>query len=202
MARARGDAPERQPRAAGHHGRPRRRRRQRLIASTCYALNLALIFAAAIVLSWKLALGAWRPARWSCCSTPESAAARRLGEALSDAYRQIHARLEETLDGSGCTRASAASRKRSSGAADLRLAARRGTGRSCASRSRRAGSCRSAGRSRCGDDLARGRALGTPPLVLLPLVAVCARALPQLQGLQEAAQQFAMRGPRSTTSSR
>jgi ATP-binding cassette subfamily C protein len=35
----------------------------------------------------------------------------------------------------------------------------------------------------------------TPPLVLLPLVAVCARALPQLQGLQETAQQFAHARP-------
>jgi hypothetical protein len=35
----------------------------------------------------------------------------------------------------------------------------------------------------------------TPPLVLLPMVAVCARALPQLQSLQDMAQQFAHARP-------
>ena len=170
---------------------------QRLIQASAYALNLALIFAAALVLSWKLALGAVAVAGLVLLLyTSVRHQARRLGEALGEAYRQIHARLEETLNGLRLYK--------SFGREPEALEAARRTFVSM--RAAEIAFVRQSERARGIMQVGGAAALAvlswlaierwhTPPLVLLPLVAVCARGLPQLQGLQEAAQQFAHARP-------
>jgi ATP-binding cassette subfamily C protein len=169
----------------------------RLISSTATALNLALILAAAIVLSWTLALGAVAAgALVLLLHGRVRRQARRLGEALGDAYRQIHARLEEILDGLRLYK--------SFGREAQALEAARRTFVSL--RGAELAFIRQSEQARGAVQI--GGAIGlaaltwlaierwhTPPLVLLPMVAVCARALPLLQGLQETAQQFAHARP-------
>jgi ATP-binding cassette subfamily C protein len=169
----------------------------RLVASTALALNLTLIFGAAIVLSWKLAVGAVVVgALVLLLYTGVRRQARRLGEALSNAYREIHARLEETLDG---LRLYKSFGRESQALEEARrtFVSMRGAEIAFVLQSERARAVMQVGGALA---LALLTWLAvvrwhTPPLVLLPMVAVCARALPQLQGLQEAAQQFAHARP-------
>ncbi len=169
----------------------------RLIASTSYALNLALIFAAAVVLSWKLALGTIvAGVLVVLLYAGVRRQARRLGEALSEAYRRIHARLEETLNGLRLYK-SFGREPEALEAARRTFVSLRGAELAFVRQSEMA-----RGIMQVGGALALAlltwlaiERWDTPPLVLLPLVAVCARALPQLQGLQESAQQFAHARP-------
>lgn len=169
----------------------------RLITSTATALNLALIFAAALVLSWKLALGALAAgALVLLLYAGVRRQARRIGEALGNAHRQIHARLEETLNALRLTK--------SFGREPEALAAARRTFVSL--RGAELAFVRQSEQARAVMQVGGAIALAaltwlaverwhTPPLVLLPMVAVCARALPLLQGLQDTAQQFAHARP-------
>ncbi len=169
----------------------------RLITSTATALNLALIFAAALVLSWKLALGAViAGALVLLLYAGVRRQARRLGEALGEAYRQIHARLEEILDGLRLYK-SFGRESEALEAARRTFVSMRGAELAFARQSEQA-----RGAMQVGGAIALAlltwlavERWHTPPLVLLPMVAVCARALPLLQGLQEAAQQFAHARP-------
>jgi ATP-binding cassette subfamily C protein len=169
----------------------------RLITATSNALNLTLIFAAAIVLSWTLALGAvLAGALVLLLYAGVRRQARRLGEALSDAYRQIHARLEETLNGLRITK-SFGREPEALEAARRTFVSLRGAELAFVRQSEQA-----RGILQVGGALTLAlltwfavERWHTPPLALLPLVAVCARALPQLQGLQDAAQQFAHARP-------
>jgi ATP-binding cassette subfamily C protein len=169
----------------------------RLIASTSSALNLALIFTAAVLLSWRLALGAVAAgALVLLLYAGVRRQARRLGEALSDAYRQIHARLEETLNGLRLTK-SFGREPEALEAARRTFVSLRGAELAFVRQSEWArGIIQTGGAAALAalTWLAIER-WNTPPLVLLPLVAVCARALPQLQSLQETAQQFAHARP-------
>jgi len=169
----------------------------RLISSTAFALNLALILAAAMVLSWKIALGAVAAgALVLLLYASVRRQARRLGEALGDAYRQIHARLEETLNGLRLYK-SFGREPEALEAARRTFVSLRGAELAFVRQSEQA-----RGIMQVGGAVALAALTWiaverwhTPPLLLLPLVAVCARALPQLQGLQEAAQQFAHARP-------
>jgi len=169
----------------------------RLIASTAYALNLALIFAAALVLSWKLALGAVAAGTLVLLLYGGvRRQARRLGEALGQAYRQIHARLEETLNALRLTK-SFGREPEALEAARRTFVSLRGAELAFVRQSEQARAIMQVGGAAALAVLTwiAVERWDTPPLVLLPLVAVCARALPQLQGLQEAAQQFAHARP-------
>lgn len=169
----------------------------RLIASTSTALNLALIMAAAIVLSWQLALGTMAAgAVVVLLYAGVRRQARQLGEALSEAYRQIHARLEETLNGLRLTKSFGREREALEGARRA-FVSLRGAELAFVRQSEQA-----RGIMQIGGALALAgltwlavERWHTPPLALLPLVAVCARALPLLQSLQETAQQFAHARP-------
>src|SRR6478609_5601249 len=169
----------------------------RLIISTATALNLVLIFAAAIVLSWKLALGAvFAGALVLLLYAGVRRQARRLGEALGQAYREIHARPEETLDGLRLYK-SFGREPDALEAARRTFISLRGAELAFVRQSEQARGIMQVGGAVTLALLTwiAVERWGTPPLVLLPLVAVCARALPQLQGLQEAAQQFAHARP-------
>jgi ATP-binding cassette subfamily C protein len=169
----------------------------RLISSLAYALNLALIFAAAIVLSWELALGAVAAAALVfALYTGVRRQARRLGEALSEAYRRIYAQLEQTLGGLRLYK-SFGREPEALAVAQRTFVSLRATELAFVRQSEQA-----KGIMQVGGAIALAvltwlaiERWHAPPLVLLPLVAVCARALPQLQGLQETAQQFAHARP-------
>jgi ATP-binding cassette subfamily C protein len=169
----------------------------RLIVAAAFGLNLALIFAAAAMLSWKLALAvAVGGALVLAFYGRARARARTFGEALSEAYRRIFARLEEILDGLRLYK-SYGREAQAIEATQGTLAAMRSAEFSFVRQSEFARGLMQVGGAVALAALAwlAIERWHTPPLVLLPLVAVCARALPQLQALQEALQQFAYHRP-------
>jgi len=170
---------------------------QRLTMATANALNLVLIMAAAVVLSWKLALGAVvAGVLVLVLYSGVRRQARRLGESLSASYRAIHARLEETLNGLRLYK-SYGREPEALEQARRTFLAMRGAELAFVSQAGRARGVMQVGGAiaLAGLTWLAVERWAVPPLTLLPLVAVCARALPQLQSLQDAAQQFAHSRP-------
>jgi ATP-binding cassette subfamily C protein len=168
-----------------------------LLGTIAYSLNLALIVAAAIMLSWRLALVAVAGGVLIVALYAHARRRARLfGEAMSGAFRGIFARLEETLNGLRLYKSFGREREALE-AAQATFAAMRHT---------ELGFVRQSEQARGIMQVTGAVALAafawlaidrwhTPPLVLLPLIAVCARALPQLQALQDAMHQLAFNRP-------
>ena len=161
------------------------------------AVNLAMLGGAALILSWEVALGALLVGSVVLILYARiRSSAGQLGKALGRAYGTIHSRLEESLgavrlyksygnEGLGLDSARHAF-------ADLRKAEFSFVVQSTLARS--AVQLGGAALLALLIWLAVDR-WNAAPIVLLPLVALCARALPQLQTLQEAAQFYAHARP-------
>jgi ATP-binding cassette subfamily C protein len=161
------------------------------------AIPLAILAAAAIVLSWQVALamlvvGAltlllYRGLRRS---------ARHLGMRLSNAYRSIHARLEESLGGLRLYKSYGREDRALEDAREAFGGLRRAELAFVVQNTIARGALQIGGAALLAGVIWLAIELaGTKPVVLLPLVALCARALPQLQALQDAGQHFSHARP-------
>jgi len=161
------------------------------------AVNLAILGAAALVLSWQVALamlgvGAAVLALYGGLRR----SARQLGVRLSGAYEGIYARFEESLGGLRLYKSYGREQRAIDAARDAFAGLRRAelafVVQSAVARAalQVGGAALLAAVVWLAIEYA-----GVTPLVLLPLVALCARALPQLQALQEAGQYFAHARP-------
>ena len=167
------------------------------LASVAIAVNLAALGIAALVLSWKVALAILAVGALALLLYGGvRRSARQLGERLSRAYEAIHARFEESLGGlrlyKSYGREHLALDRAREAFSQVRRAEKAFVLQSAIAR----GAMQAGGAALLAAViwLAIERA-GTAPVVLLPLVALCARALPQLQALQEAGQGHAHARP-------
>jgi ATP-binding cassette subfamily C protein len=167
------------------------------LASVAIAVNLGTLGIAALVLSWKVALAILAVgAVVLLLYGSVRRSARQLGERLSRAYEAIHARFEESLGGlrlyKSYGREQLALDRARESFTQVRRAEKAFVVQSAIAR----GALQVGGAALLAAViwLAIERA-GTAPVVLLPLVALCARALPQLQALQEAGQNHAHARP-------
>jgi len=159
--------------------------------------NLAILAAAALALSWKVALGMLAVGAVALLLYGGlRRSARRLGQHLSRSYDVIYARFEESLGAlrlfKSYGREATALGNASDAFASLRRAQRAYVLQSAIAR----GSLQAGGAALLAGVIWWAiEYAGTAPVVLLPLVALCARALPQLQALQDAGQHFAHARP-------
>lgn len=167
------------------------------LAAAAIGINLAILAAAALVLSWKVALGLLAVGAVTLLLFGGlRRSARLLGERLGVAYTAIHARLEESLGAlrlyKSFGREAQALGKASEAFAGLRRAELAYVVQSAAA----SGALQVGGAALLAAVIwIAVEYLGSAPVVLLPLVALCARALPQLQALQEAGQHFSHARP-------
>ena len=167
------------------------------MTTAAISLNLAILAGAALVLSWKVALAMLAVGTVTLALYGGlRRSARQLGVRLGKAYELIHTRFEESLGGLRLFK----SYGREGRALDDARAAFAGMRR--AEQAFVVQSAVARGALQVGGAALLAAVVwfaieqaGTPPVVLLPLVALCARALPQLQALQEAGQHFAHASP-------
>jgi len=162
------------------------------LSAIAITTNLAILTGAAFVLSWKVALAMLAVgAIVAFLYGGLRRSAGRLGERLGEAYQTIYARLEESLGGLRLYKSFGRERR----ALEDARAAFAGLRRAELAYVIQGALARSALQVGGAALLATViwlsvKYMGTPPVVLLPLVALCARALPQLQSLQEAKQNY------------
>jgi ATP-binding cassette subfamily C protein len=161
------------------------------------AINLAILASAAIVLSWKVALGMLAVGTVTLLLYGGlRRSARHLGGRLSAAYRGIHARLEESLGGLRLYKSYGREEQALEGAREAFGGLRRAEQAFVVQSAIARGALQIGGAALLAAVIWLAiEFAGTAPVVLLPLVALCARALPQLQALQDAGQHFAHARP-------
>jgi ATP-binding cassette subfamily C protein len=167
------------------------------LAAVATAFTLAALALAAALLSWRVALGAavlGLAVGWIYARLRRSA--HRIGERFNEAYRAIYARFEETLGAlrlfKSYGREADAQQRSAAAIADLRRAELAYVAQSAWSRG--LVQVVAAGLLAVLVWLAIER-WGTPVVVVIPIVALSARALPLLQSLQESLQGFAFARP-------
>jgi len=161
------------------------------------AINLTILAAAAIVLSWKVALGMLAVGlAVMLLFSRLRRSARRLGEQLSAAYEIIYARFEESLGGLRLYKSFGREERALDDARTAFAGLRRAELAYIIQSASARGALQIAGAALLAAVVwAAVEIAGTAPVVLLPMVALCARALPLLQALQEASQQYAHARP-------
>lgn len=165
---------------------------ERFLAAVAVGLNVAMMAAAALLMSWRLALAlALAGGAVVVAYALARRRARQLGEELNDSYFAIHHLLEEVLDALRLYK-SFGREDHARGSADAAFAALRRNERTFLLLHERAKVVLQAGGAAVLAAIA-WLALtrwNTPVALLVPMVALCGRALPQLQSLQESAQHF------------
>ena len=167
------------------------------LQAAAIAVNLAILAAAAVLLSWQVALamlavGAVVLVLYGGLRR----SARRLGERLNHAYRAIHARLEESLGSLRLYKSFGRERQALDAAGEAFGELRRAQQDYIVQSALARGSLEVGGAALLAVVTWLAIAFGrVEPVVLLPLVALCARALPQLQALQDAGQYYAHARP-------
>jgi ATP-binding cassette subfamily C protein len=161
------------------------------------AFNLAGVAAAAMLLSWKVALGALAVGGAALLLYGGlRRSARRLGDQLNRAYRAIHARLEETLGNLRLYKSYGRERQALEAAGEAFAGMRRAQIAYVVQAAVSRGAVQVGGAALLAALVWLAiEYAGVSPIVLLPLVALCGRALPQLQQLQESTQIFAHTRP-------
>ena len=167
------------------------------LAAVAIAVNLAILAGAAIVLSWKVALATLAVgAAVLLLYGGLRRSARGLGERLNEAYRGIYARLEESLGGLRLYKSYGREREGLEAAREAFASVRRAELAFVVQSAVARGALQVGGAALLAIVIWLAiEYAGTAPVVLLPLVALCARALPQLQALQEAGQHYAHARP-------
>ena len=161
------------------------------------AVNLAALAAAALLLSWQVALGALA---MGCVALliygPVRRSAKRLGDRFGHAYVVIYSRLEETLDSLRLVKSYGKERQALNDASQAFAGLRRAEIGYVVQTALSRGVLQVGGAALLAALIWIAIALwGASPLVVLPLVALCARALPLLQALQDAVQNYAFARP-------
>ena len=167
------------------------------LSSLAIAINLAILATAALALSWEVAAGMLAVgAVVLVLYGGLRRSARRLGERLTLAYELIYARFEESLGGLRLFKSYGREARALDDARDAFAGLRRAERAYVVQSALARGALQVGGAALLAVVIwwAIERA-GTAPVVLLPLVVLCARALPQLQALQEAGQHYAHARP-------
>ena len=167
------------------------------LQAAALVLNLGALAVAALLLSWKVAVAALAVGGATLLLYDRlRRSARRLGDQFGQAYKTLYATFEESLGSLRIYKSYGREEQARKAAADAFAGLRRAEIAFVIQRAV----------SRAGMQIGGAALLaamiwvaiefwGTSPVVLLPLVALCARALPQLQALQENVQAYAHARP-------
>ena len=167
------------------------------LQAAALVLNLGALAVAALLLSWKVAVAALAVGGGTLLLYDRlRRSARRLGDQFGQAYKTLYATFEESLGSLRIYKSYGREEQARKAAADAFAGLRRAEIAFVIQRAV----------SRAGMQIGGAALLaamiwvaielwGTSPVVLLPLVALCARALPQLQALQENVQAYAHARP-------